>query len=137
MSSWIIRSRTKIKILEEKQNAELLDKYFPFADVPVAPSQSSSGGPSSSPSMSRQTSCSCQATVRCNSQPGCSSQGCSAPSACSRPMWLIQPPCHHCPHSQCHIQVSSIPEPTVSNQAADLSKEVETIGLRFKVWKKN
>ena len=125
----------RIKILEEKQNAELLDKYFPFADVPVAPSQSSSGGPSSSPPLSRQT-CSCQATVRCNNQPCCSSQGCSAPSACSRPMWLTQPPCHHCPHSQCHSQVTSIPESTVSNQAADLSKEVEKTRLEVKSMEK-
>ena len=46
-------------------------------------------------------------------------------------MWLIQPPCHHCPHSQCHSQVS-IPESTVPNQAADLSKEVEKTRLEVK-----
>ena len=102
----------RIKILEEKQNKEVLDKYFPHPEAHVSSQSSSSSRPAPPcPSTSSQ------------SNP-CSY---SVPSACSGPAFLLQPPCcQPRPHHHCHMQAHSQSSTENSHQATEMEKKLES-----------
>ena len=131
----------RIKILEEKQNSDILDKYFP---LPNTSTSKASQAEKSSPEEGIKPLCSACSSPRCSScsntsLPRCCSQSSPCPtstSLCSHVstaiqnlLLLIQPPCHNlgtpCQH-QDHSTRSQ-----ASNQESNnvLKREMETISL--------
>ena len=117
----------RIKILEEKQNTELLDKYFPFAEVPgskpsaSAPKPSSTGPAQPSTSVPSQTPlCSSSRPVSCTATTSATSQDCSS---CCNQMWLLHSQCfHQFQQSPCHHQTKTS---VADNQTTDQDKKME------------
>ena len=120
---------SRVRILEEKQNKEILDKYFPYQDnSSVKTNNASSAAPSPDNSSARSpqspaatcppapsVQCPCTSSRRCAAQPPGCSHSCS--SAC-RPMLFLPQLCScQSPHL-CQTQ-------PLQQQSPNLSKKVE------------
>ena len=125
----------RIKILEEKQNTEILNKYFPHPEAQFKSSSSSSKTPTI-PSPQKQ---SCQACQTCPSPaPSCTHTRCSAAPtptcatvtcACSTPMYLLPARCpgHVQPHAPLNCQHSGEEYLAVVKSVESSKKEIENL----------
>ena len=103
----------RIKILEEKQNKEVLDKYFPHPEATVSGQSSSSSSPAAPSSSST--------SFQSNPCP------CTVPSTCSGSVFLLKPPCCQ-PRTHHHCQVQTHPQShsESSHQATEMEKKLES-----------
>ena len=110
-----------IKILEEKQNKEVLDKYFPQPKVPIS-RQSSSDLPCASSLPSAPSSCA-------STCPQTNPSHCSVPSMCAGSVMMLQPSCCQPPlHHHCQMQTKTHYQPRTesSHQATEIEKKLES-----------
>ena len=116
----------RIKILEEKQNKEVLDKYFPQPGVPAS-SQFPSNSSSSSSSPSASSSCPSTCALR-------NTSNCSVLSTCAGSLMMLQPSCcqpplhHHCQHQQSKTYQ---PSTESSHLGTEMEKKLESAITEF------
>ena len=127
----------RVKILEEKQNKEILEKYFPHPEAQSTSSSRSSSNQASANPIPQEQSCKTSQACSSPAPPSCSGTGCSAaPShscacSCSTPMYILPVGCpghahHHAPTVNCQHSGNG-PLAAVTNNIESNKKEIENL----------